>query len=74
MNAELPKFSDSPVEIFHSLLRRNTEKHLTANQIIKEARYSILTIYDLMMMDLKKISFTIQLGQSINFLRGTLQF
>ena len=39
MNAELPKFSDSPVEIFHSLLRRNTEKHLTANQIIKEARY-----------------------------------
>ena len=39
MNAELPKFSDSPVEIFYSLLRRNTEKHLTANQIIKEARY-----------------------------------
>ncbi|CAJ0852307.1 5952_t:CDS:2, partial [Entrophospora sp. SA101] len=38
MNAELPKFSDSPVEIFHSLLRRSTEKHLTADQIIKTAR------------------------------------
>ncbi|CAJ0758547.1 7896_t:CDS:2 [Entrophospora sp. SA101] len=38
MNAELPKFSDSPVEIFHSLLRRSTEKHLTADQIIKTAQ------------------------------------
>ncbi|RIB15363.1 hypothetical protein C2G38_2319654 [Gigaspora rosea] len=39
MKAELPKFSDTPVEIFHSLLRRNTEKHHTAEQIIKEGRY-----------------------------------
>ena len=38
MNAELPKFSDLPVEIFHSLLRRSTEKHLIADQIIKTAR------------------------------------
>ncbi len=39
MKSELPKFSDCPVEIFHSLLRQNTEKHLEAKQIIREARY-----------------------------------
>ena len=37
MSAELPKFSDASVEIFHSILRRNMEKYLMANQIIKEA-------------------------------------
>jgi hypothetical protein len=39
MKTELPKFSDTSVEIFHSLLRRNTEKYLEADQIIREARY-----------------------------------
>ncbi|RIB13059.1 hypothetical protein C2G38_2198933 [Gigaspora rosea] len=38
ISSELPKFSDTPVEIFHSLLRRNTEKFLTLDQIIREAR------------------------------------
>jgi len=37
MKSELPKFSDCPVEIFYSLLRRNIEKHLEAKQIIREA-------------------------------------
>ena len=38
ISSELPKFTDTPVEIFHSLLRRNTEKYLTSEQIIREAR------------------------------------
>ncbi len=37
MNAKLSKFFNIPVKIFHSILQRNTEKHLTADQIIKEA-------------------------------------
>ena len=39
MNAKLSKFFNIPVKIFHSILQRNTEKHLTADQIIKEAWY-----------------------------------
>ncbi|RIB20874.1 hypothetical protein C2G38_1152209 [Gigaspora rosea] len=37
--AELPKFSDSTIEIFHSLLRRSTQKHTETQQIIKYGRY-----------------------------------
>ena len=36
---ELPKFSDSTVEIFHSFLRRGTQKHTEADQIIKYGHY-----------------------------------
>ena len=39
IKAELPKFSDSTVEIFHSFLRRSTQKHTEAQQIIKYGRY-----------------------------------
>lgn len=39
IKAELPKFSDSTVEIFHSFLRRSTQKHTDAQQIIKYGRY-----------------------------------
>ncbi|RHZ49677.1 hypothetical protein Glove_518g9 [Diversispora epigaea] len=39
IKAELPKFSDSTVEIFHSFLRRSTQKHTEAQQIIKCGRY-----------------------------------
>jgi len=39
IKAELPKFSDSTVEIFHSFLRRSTQKHTDTQQIIKYGRY-----------------------------------
>ena len=39
IKAELPKFSDLTVEIFHSFLRRNIQKHTEAQQIIKYGRY-----------------------------------
>jgi len=39
IKAELPKFSDSTVEIFHSFLRRSTQKHTEAQQIIKHGRF-----------------------------------
>jgi hypothetical protein len=39
IKAELPKFSDATVEIFHSFLRRGTQKHTEAQQIIKYGRY-----------------------------------
>ena len=39
IKAEHPKFSDSTVEIFHSFLRRSTQKHTEAKQIIKNGRY-----------------------------------
>ncbi len=38
IKAELPKFSDVTVEIFHSLLRRSTQKYTEAQQIIKYGR------------------------------------
>ncbi|RIB28607.1 hypothetical protein C2G38_2157441 [Gigaspora rosea] len=38
ISSELPKFSDTPVKIFHSLLHHNTEKFLTSEQIVREAR------------------------------------
>jgi hypothetical protein len=38
IKAELPKFSDSTVEIFHSFLRRSTQKYTEAQQIIKYGR------------------------------------
>ncbi len=37
--AELPKFSDSTVEIFHSFLCRSTQKYIETQQIIKYGRY-----------------------------------
>ena len=39
IKAELPKFTDSTVEIFHSFLRRSTQKYTDAQQIIKYGRY-----------------------------------
>ncbi|RIB08714.1 hypothetical protein C2G38_2210869 [Gigaspora rosea] len=39
IKAELPKFSDSTVEIFHSFLRRGTQKHTDADQLIKYGHY-----------------------------------
>ena len=39
IKAELPKFSDSTVKIFHSFLRKSTQKHTEAQQIIKYGRY-----------------------------------
>ncbi|CAG8773264.1 17074_t:CDS:2, partial [Funneliformis caledonium] len=39
IKAELPKFSDSTVEIFYSFLRRSTQKHTEAQQIIKYGHY-----------------------------------
>ncbi|RIB00484.1 hypothetical protein C2G38_2303812 [Gigaspora rosea] len=39
IKAELPKFSDATVEIFHSFLRRSTQKHDEAQQIINYGRY-----------------------------------
>ncbi|CAG8684335.1 10919_t:CDS:1 [Acaulospora morrowiae] len=39
IKAELPKFSDSTVEIFHSFLRRSTQEHDDAEQIIKYGHY-----------------------------------
>ncbi|RIB01256.1 hypothetical protein C2G38_2256270, partial [Gigaspora rosea] len=39
IKAQLPKFSDSTVEIFHSFLRRSTQKHTEAQQIINYGRY-----------------------------------
>ena len=39
IKAELPKFSDSTVEIFHSFLRRSTQKYTEAQQIIKYGHY-----------------------------------
>ncbi len=39
IKAELSKFSDSTVKIFHSFLRRSIQKHTEAQQIIKYSRY-----------------------------------
>ncbi|RHZ52392.1 hypothetical protein Glove_461g14 [Diversispora epigaea] len=39
IKVELPKFSDSTVEIFHSFLRRSTQKYTEAQQIIKCGHY-----------------------------------
>src|SRR6266498_5620594 len=38
IKAELPKFSDVTVEIFHSFLHRSTQKHTEVQQIIKYGR------------------------------------
>ncbi|RIB26015.1 hypothetical protein C2G38_2065994 [Gigaspora rosea] len=38
IKAELPKFSDSTVEIFHSFLRRSTQRHTEEQEIIKYGR------------------------------------
>ncbi|RIB19637.1 hypothetical protein C2G38_2245041 [Gigaspora rosea] len=39
IKAELPKLSDATVEIFHSFLRRSTQKHTEAKQIINHGRF-----------------------------------
>jgi len=39
IKAELPKFSDSTVKIFHSFLRRSIQKYTEAQQIIKYGHY-----------------------------------
>ncbi|RIB01855.1 hypothetical protein C2G38_2229455 [Gigaspora rosea] len=39
LKAHLPKFSDAPVELFHSLLRRTTQKHDIAEHLQHQAHF-----------------------------------